>query len=88
MSNLRGDEAKMLAKEILNTYFKTHSYPFTSHHINSYDQFLSDALPSIIRAKNPILILKDLVTDRPKPLYKYKVEIYIGGLDGKGFYIE
>jgi DNA-directed RNA polymerase II subunit RPB2 len=87
MSNLRGDEAKMLAKEILNTYFKTHSYPFTSHHINSYDQFLSDALPSIIRAKNPILILKDLVTDRPKPLYKYKVEIYIGGLDGKGFYI-
>jgi DNA-directed RNA polymerase II subunit RPB2 len=87
MSNLRGDEAKMMAKEILNTYFKTHPYPFTSHHIQSYDQFLSDALPSIIQAKNPILILKDLITDRPKPVYKYKVEIFIGGLEGKGFYI-
>jgi DNA-directed RNA polymerase II subunit RPB2 len=87
MSNIRGDEAKMLAKEILNTYFKTHSYPFTSHHINSYDQFLGDALPSIIRARNPILILKDLITDRPKPIYKYKVEIFIGGLDGTGFSI-
>jgi DNA-directed RNA polymerase II subunit RPB2 len=87
MSNLRGDEAKMMAKEILNTYFKTHPYPFTSHHIQSYDQFLSDALPSIIQAKNPILILKDLITDRPKPVYKYKTEIFIGGLEGKGFYI-
>ena len=87
MSNIRGDQAKVLAKEILNTYFKTHSYPFTSHHINSYDQFLSDALPSIIKARNPILILKDLITDRPKPIYKYKVEIFMGGLDGKGYYI-
>jgi DNA-directed RNA polymerase II subunit RPB2 len=87
MSNIRGDEAKMMAKEILNTYFKTHAYPFTSHHINSYDQFLSDALPSIIKARNPILILKDLITDKPKPVYKYKVEIFIGGLEGTGFYI-
>lgn len=87
MSNIRGDDAKMLAKEILNTYFKTHPYPFTSHHINSYDQFLSDALPSIIKARNPILILKDLITDKPKPIYRYKVEIYMGGLDGTGFSI-
>ena len=76
-----------MAKEILNTYFKTYPYPFTSHHINSYDQFLGDALPSILKAQNPILILKDLITDKPKPLYKYKVEIYIGGLEGTGFYI-
>lgn len=87
MSSIRGDEAKMMAKQILNSYFKTHPYPFTGHHISSYDQFLSDALPSIIRARNPILILKDLITDKPKPLYKYKVEIYMGGLEGTGFYI-
>lgn len=87
MSNLRGDEARNLAKEILNTYFQTYPYPFTSHHINSYDQFLSDALPSIIKARNPILILKDLITDKPRPVYKYKVEIFVGGVDGTGFYI-
>ena len=87
MSGLRGDEAKALAKEILNTYFKTYPYPFTSHHINSYDQFLSDALPSIIKARNPILVLKDLITDKPKPIYRYKIEIFIGGVEGTGFYI-
>lgn len=87
MSNIRGDEAKMLAKQLLNSYFKTHSYPFTSHHINSYDQFLSDALPNIMKAQNPILILKDLITDKPRPVYKYKVEIYMGGEEGNGFYI-
>ena len=87
MSTLRGDEAKMFAKDILNTYFKTYSYPFTSHHINSYDQFLSDALPSIIQARNPILILKELITSSPRPVYKYKVEIFVGGEDGKGFSI-
>lgn len=87
MSNLRGDEAKNMAKEILNTYFQSFPYPFTSHHINSYDQFLSDALPSIVKARNPILILKDLITDKPKPIYKYKVEIFIGGVDGTGFSI-
>jgi DNA-directed RNA polymerase II subunit RPB2 len=76
-----------MAKEVLNTYFQTYPYPFTSHHINSYDQFLSDALPSIIKARNPILILKDLITDKPKPVYKYKVEIYVGGVEGTGFYI-
>lgn len=87
MSTLQGDDAKQLAKELVATYFKTHPYPFTSHHINSYDQFLSDALPSIIKAKNPILILKELITSKPKPVYKYKVEIFVGGLDGTGFSI-
>ena len=87
MSNIRGDDAKKMAQEILQTYFKTHPYPFTSHHVSSYDQFLEDALPNIIKAHNPILILKELVTDKPRPLYKYKVEIFVGGLDGTGFSI-
>jgi DNA-directed RNA polymerase II subunit RPB2 len=87
MSTLKGEEAKKMASHLLQTYFQTHPYPFTSHHLNSYDQFLSEALPSIIRARNPILILKDLVTSTPKPIYKYKVEIFVGGIDGTGFSI-
>ena len=87
MSTLRGDDAKRFSKELLTQYFKTHPYPFTSHHITSYDQFLGDALPSIIRARNPILILKDLITSSPRPIYKYKVEMYIGGIEGTGFSI-
>jgi DNA-directed RNA polymerase II subunit RPB2 len=85
MQTLKGDEAKDLAKKLLNSYFKTFEYPFTAHHIDSFDQFLSEGLPSILQSRNPILIVKDLQSD--KKTYKYKVEVYVGGLDGRGIYI-
>ena len=81
----KGDDARQLAKQLLDTYFKTADYPFTRHHIDSYDQFLSEGIPSIIRARNPILILKDYIESKKD--YKYRVEIYVGGEDGKGIYI-
>ena len=68
-------------KEILDTYFQTFDYPFVRHHIDSYDQFISQDFPAILRANNPFLILKDLV-DEKKRIYKYRVEIFIGGLSG------
>lgn len=85
MQTIKGDEARQLAKQLLDTYFKTAEYPFTSHHIDSYDQFLKNGLPNIIRERNPILILKELIPNRN--LYKYRVEIFIGGEDGKGIYM-
>ena len=85
MQTLKGDEARQLAKQLLDSYFKTTVYPFTAHHIDSFDQFLSEGLPSILQARNPILIVKEPIQN--KGLYKYKVEVYIGGLDGKGISI-
>jgi DNA-directed RNA polymerase II subunit RPB2 len=89
MNNLKGNDARVLAKELLETYFKTNPYPFTSHHINSFDQFMSEGLPSILRSRNPILLLKDLISDpdSSKPVYRYKVEIFVGGKDGRGISI-
>jgi len=84
-NTIKGDEARQMAKHLLDTYFKTSEYPFTSHHIDSYDQFLSEGIPSILRGKNPIIILRELLPGRNT--YKYKVEMYIGGEDGKGVYI-
>jgi DNA-directed RNA polymerase II subunit RPB2 len=83
-ATIKGDDARQLAKQILASYFKTSDYPFTSHHINSYDQFLSEGIPSILRARNPLLILKDL---QPNGTYKYRVELYVGGEDGRGVYV-
>ena len=85
MQTIKGDEAKDLAKKLLDSYFKTFEYPFTAHHVDSFDQFLSEGLPSILQARNPILIVKDLQSD--KKTYKYKVEVYVGGVDGRGIYI-
>ena len=51
------------ARELITSYFKTQPYPFTRHHIDSFDQFMTEDLPNIIQSSNPILILKDLIRE-------------------------
>jgi len=80
-----GDDARQLAMYLLDTYFKTQPYVFTKHHLDSYDQFLSRDLSAMIRAQNPILILKDKIPNTDD--YRYKVEIFIGGEDGSNIEI-
>ena len=46
----------ILSRKLLQTYFDTTQYPFTSHHIDSYDQFLMEDLPAILKANNPLLL--------------------------------
>jgi DNA-directed RNA polymerase II subunit RPB2 len=79
--SLSGDQARELSKDLIDKYFRTVTYPYNRHHIDSYDQFLQQDLVNIIRSQNPVLILKDLI-DADQNLYKYRVEIYIGGQDG------
>jgi DNA-directed RNA polymerase II subunit RPB2 len=79
-------DSRLFSKKLLDTYFRTVSYPFTKHHIDSYDQFMSKDLINIIRSKNPILILKDLIPNT-KNEYTYKVEIFVGGKDGSAITI-
>ena len=78
---ISGNEARELSANLIDTYFRTVSYPYTRHHIDSYDQFLQQDLINIIKANNPILILKDLINEKTNT-YKYKVEIFVGGEDG------
>ena len=78
---LSGDEARELSRTLIDRYFRTVSYPYTRHHIDSFDQFLQQDLISIIKSQNPILILKDLINEKTST-YKYKVEIFVGGEDG------
>jgi DNA-directed RNA polymerase II subunit RPB2 len=78
---LTGDESRELSRTLIDRYFRTVPYPYTRHHIDSFDQFLQQDLISIVRAQNPILILKDLINEKTNT-YKYKVEIFVGGEDG------
>jgi len=78
---LSGDEARELSRNLIDKYFRTVSYPYTRHHIDSFDQFLQQDLLGIIKSQNPILILKDLINEKTNT-YKYKVEIFVGGEDG------
>jgi DNA-directed RNA polymerase II subunit RPB2 len=78
---LTGDESRELSRTLIDRYFRTVPYPYTRHHIDSFDQFLQQDLISIVKSQNPILILKDLINAETST-YKYKVEIYVGGMDG------
>ena len=78
---LSGDQARELSRQLIDRYFRTVPYPYTRHHIDSYDQFLQQDLINIVRSQNPILILKDLI-DEETNKYKYRVEIFVGGEDG------
>jgi DNA-directed RNA polymerase II subunit RPB2 len=75
------NQHREVAKVLIDRYFKTTPYPYTRHHIDSYDQFVGTDMLSIIQAKNPILILKDLINPEDNT-YRYKVEIFVGGESG------
>jgi DNA-directed RNA polymerase II subunit RPB2 len=82
---IRGDDARELAEHLLKIYFKTQDYPYTRHHIESFDQFVSQDLPAIIKDQNPILLMHSPIGSTG--IYAYKAEIFVGGLDGNQLYI-
>ena len=82
---IRGEEARELAESILKKYFTTQGYPYTRHHIESFDQFVSQDIPAIIKASNPLILLHGAIGDTGQ--YMYKAEIFIGGLEGNRLFI-
>lgn len=82
---IRGDDARELAEHLLKIYFKTQDYPYTRHHIESFDQFVSQDLTAIIKDHNPILLMHSPIGSTG--IYAYKAEIFVGGLDGNQLYI-
>ena len=68
-----------IAPAVLQQYFDENPNTFLStHHIQSYEAFIFRELPELILAENPITILKEPL-DAENGVYKYKVEIFIGG---------
>ena len=70
--------------EILDIYFRDHMYPFTKHHIDTYREFLRYHVPNVIKQYNPITMIK--VNDNDEEILK--VEVYIGGEEGKELYLD
>ena len=70
----------LLSRKLLETYFRTFDYPFTRHHIDSFDQFVTHDISDIIKSNNPFLLLKELIPNTNT--YMYRVEIFVGGLNG------
>jgi DNA-directed RNA polymerase, beta subunit/140 kD subunit len=73
-----------LGWKTLESYFIDNPYYLTQHHINSYDSFFNKGIFEVIKEKNPIQISKNF--DERLDDFKFKTELYIGGLDGKSIY--
>lgn len=65
---------------ILDSYFKT-SYFLTKHHLDSYNDFVSNKLQNTIKALNPFIVIKN------QESLTHEINIYIGGKDGSSVYL-
>ena len=61
----------------LEKYFSENDFALTRHHIDSYEHCVFNEIPTIIRASNPLVFLKEPL-DKDKTIFAYRVEIFIG----------
>lgn len=81
--------------KLIQDFFKSNRYFVTKHHLDSYNDFIDHMIPRVIETLNPISISKfdhgiQQTTDEGQdPLVeKHRIEMYIGGKDGKGVYFD
>lgn len=77
------EKSKVIWK-IIETYFKDNPDFAVKHHVNSYNDFMINGISQILKERNPIRIIKNM--DEDVKDYRYKMELYIGGKDGKLVY--
>ena len=83
------DRARALATDLIHKYFTTQFNPLSKHQTESFDQFIGHDLPNIIAAQNPLVVLKNEkdVQKAGARDYRYKSEVYIGGLEGTEIFV-
>ena len=74
----------MYTWDLLDLYFKNHKYPFTSHHLDSFREFVKTYIPDIIKSYNPITMIK--YDDYGETTMK--VDVYIGGKNGTEIFVD
>ena len=69
---------KKIDWNIINSYFNSNNYYFTSSQIESYNDFVLNKIPYTIKTLNPFTMLKK----NEKGKVMYEVKIYIVGKEG------
>ena len=69
-----------LSWNIIDHYFKDNPNVLVRHHLESYNDFLSNGIARIMKDQNPIILEKDENKDTGK--YNSVIEIYLGGVNG------
>ena len=69
-----------LSWSIIDHYFKDNPNVLVRHHLESYNDFLSNGIARIVKDRNPIIMEKD--ENRETGKYNSVIEIYLGGVQG------
>jgi len=69
-----------LSWNIIDHYFKDNPNVLVRHHLESYNDFLSNGIARIMKDRNPIILEKDENKETGK--YNSVIEIYLGGVEG------
>ena len=68
---------------IVDSYFTDNPYFISKHHLDSYNDFVSTKITSVIKSLNPILIIKN--QDNGNIIHE--IEVYIGGIHGEDVFL-
>ena len=69
-----------LSWNVIDHYFKDNPNVLVRHHLESYNDFLSNGIARIVKDRNPIILEKDENKETGK--YNSVIEIYLGGVNG------
>jgi DNA-directed RNA polymerase II subunit RPB2 len=70
--------------EVLDKFFKSNRYFISKHHLDSYDDFVSNKLMNTIKVLNPITVLKN----QENGIISHEIEIFVGGVDSQSVYLK
>lgn len=62
--------------DILETYFRDKKHFVTQHHLKSYNEFVAERIPNIVRSLNPFTMFK---LHEKTTKIRHAVRVYIGG---------
>jgi DNA-directed RNA polymerase II subunit RPB2 len=71
--------------KVIDLYFNNHKYYLTQHHLESYNYFITNSIPYIIKTLNPFSTLKYYKND-PKKI-KNEIHVFIGGENGDKIFL-
>lgn len=73
----------MIIMDLLKSYFASNPYFITKHHIESFDDFVFQKIPNVLKSMNPFTILK-----QENKQLKHTIDVYVGGEDGSDIFID
>ena len=71
--------------KMVNNYFDNNPNYLTKHHIDSFNDFITNKIPQTFSQYNPQILYKELIPETKQ--YKYEIYIYYGGKQSDKIYI-